>query len=148
MPGPRAAVTDALLARLRTLEPSGVSVYDGEVPTDPPTVEGDEDRRVAPYVVVYGGGGLPRLLDDSVTGTLDDLTTSFQLTCAAGYAGDLRWLVDLVHPLVYLWSPAVPVVAGRFRVPDGYDPGTARRDEAVRPVRHWLPLQYQLDTTA
>jgi hypothetical protein len=136
-------ITDAVFARLKTVV--GLNVYRSEVDDQPPQISSD-DPRVAPYVVLYPFPGNPGgdLADASV-----DLDYTCQVTCAAGYSADCEHLVDVVHPLLYTWTPAVAgVVLGYFKPPLGYDPGPVRIDRTIAPPRFSVPLQFRLIATA
>jgi hypothetical protein len=131
--------------RLKTL--TGVTVYRGEVPDQPPKLE-DGSGRVAPYVVHYPFPGKPGPGGD-LAGESDDLEYTTQVSCAAGYVQDCEYLVDRVHQLMFRWTPSVAgVVLGQFVPPPGYDPGPVRVDRTISPPRSSLPLQYRLVATA
>lgn len=145
----RKTLGDALVERLELLD--GIGVYPGEVPPDPPVITvgavPDPAGRIAPYVVVYGGAGLPDLEPDLGDGNVD-LLWSFQTTVAAGYEADALHAVDRVFDQLYRWSPAVSgLVCGRVKPPPGFDPGPVLRDDKKTPPRFWLPLQWQLRVT-
>jgi hypothetical protein len=145
----RQLITDAVVARVAALG-SWLTVYRAEIrnpdgSTHLATLPNDD--RVSSYVVAYPYAGSPtgeRDLGD----TLVDLDYGIQLTCVAGYAADCEYLVDQVHPQMYLWTPTVTgLVFGRFRPPPGFDPGPVRRDPDVTPPRFSVPLQYRIPVT-
>lgn len=148
----RRLATDAVLARLQTL--TGVTVYDAEVPTDPPLIthaDGTVDaaQRVAPYVVLFPLPGAPSA-DGDLADTDLDLVITWQIDAAAGYRRDLEHLIDRVDALLRRWAPAVDgcTVSG-LRHPIGFAAGAIRPATAAtpQPPRFWLPLQYQTHIT-
>lgn len=138
-------VSDAVQARLGGLGAS-VDVFRGEVDTSPTVVP--ENGRVQSYIVLYPFGraaGPDGDLGDQAT----DLTYTCQIQCVAGFETDCEYLVDQVDGLMNRWTPAVAgLVFGRFKPPVGYDPGPVRRDDTVKPVRFWVPLQYRITVTS
>lgn len=150
----RLPFTEALLERLGTL--TGVKVYDGEIPIeDPPPVlvnslTGDLDPagRIAPYVVLFGGSGTPVAGGEDLASTHMDLTITFLLHAAAAYSTDCQDLADRVHGLLFRWTPSVDGYAcSQLQPPPGYDPGPARENTTLKPVRFWLPMQYRLNVS-
>jgi len=140
----RSPITDAVLVKLRTL--SGVTVYDAEVPDDPPTIS-VSDLRVKPYVVLYPLGS-QRGVEPSVSGDDGDIRYGCQVTCVGGHRKDAEFLADRVDALLYHWTPAVDgVVFGRFEPPAGYDAGSVRPDLSVSPPRFYIPLDYRCRAT-
>lgn len=145
----RRVVLSAVEARLKLL--SGLTVYKGEV-VNPPLIQTggvpDSSGRVAPYAVIYGGGGRPNVEPD-LADVADDLAIGMQITVAAGYEEDAAYTVDRVHAQIYRWAPdlGAGVVVGKFRPPIGFEPGTIRRDDDYTPPRFYLPLLYQLTAT-
>lgn len=144
MPSPRQQlVTDAVDARLASLSPT-VDVFRGEVTASPDILP---NGRVKSYVVYYPFGPSDGP-DANVGDTVTDLTYTCQITCVAGFEADCEYLVDQVAGLMNRWTPTVAgLVFGRFRPPPGYDPGPVRRDDTVKPVRFWVPLQYRITAT-
>lgn len=140
-------ITDAVLARARTLSALTQSTYEGELPQDPPKLPADEEGRVAAYAVIYPFGPTPGPeVDLGDVGV--DLVYTFQATLVAGYRTDLEWLVDRFNALFFRWTPAVDGLAcGPFKPPVGYQPGPIRRNDQVRPPRFRLPLQYRTTVT-
>lgn len=146
---PRKTLGDLAEARLKTL--SGVTVYRGEVPGEPPVIQSggrpDASGRVAPYVVLWPGAGRPSAEQDAADSRAD-LEWPFQLTCVAGYSADCERLVDRVDALIYRWAPTLAGFGfGSCKPPLGFDPGPIRKDEQVKPPRFYLPLQYVLPVT-
>jgi len=136
---PRRLVHKAVLARLQTL--AGVTVYDGEVPSAPPTID-DGSGRVKPYLVLYAGVG-SRPGDPDLAECSSDAEPSFQTTCVAGYPADLLNLIERVITLLETWAPAVAdTTSTQPRVVN--DPGTARRDDSTTPPRWYVPLVWRL----
>lgn len=145
MPSPRQQlISDAVNDRLLTLAPS-IDVFRGELTTSPVIVP--ETGRVAPYLVHYPFGRADGP-DPNVGDIVTDLTYTNQITCVAGFEADCEYVVDQVDGLMNRWTPTVTgLVFGRFRPPPGYDPGPVRRDDTVKPVRFWVPLQYRVTAT-
>lgn len=127
-----------------------VAVFRGEV-VDPPVKQtdgqDDESGRVAPYVVLYDGGGSIGLEPD-LAECGEDLRWTPSITIAAGFSGDCVDAIDRVCAWVYRWSPSIPgVAAGYLEPPDGFDPGSPRPDRTVSPVRFFVSTSWQLDLT-
>lgn len=147
----RRLITEQILARLQLLEDDGTdtSVYDGEVPDQPPTVE-DNPTRIAPYVVLFPSPGAPIIDQADLGGENLDLTLTYQLHAAAGWRMSCEDLIDRVHALLFRWSPTLAGYGfGWMQPPPGYDPGPIRRADqpAAQAPRFWSPLQYQLQVT-
>jgi hypothetical protein len=143
----RKVLGDLFEARMKLL--TGVTIYRGEIPTDPPAIPDDPSGRVAPYVVIFGSAGSPDI-DPDLGDENDDLLWTAHLICSAGWEADAQQLIDRIHSHIYRWSPTTTggVSFGRLRPPPGYDPGPVRCNETVKPPRFWSPLQYQLPLTA
>lgn len=145
----RLALFQASIDRLEAISGSGptISVYRGEIPTDPPLLKVgttvDQARRIAPYVVAFPGAGDP-IVEPDLAETADELAWPLRLVVAAGYEEDLLDAVDRVHAWLFRWSPVVDgIVCGRFTTPPGFAAGVRRFDQ-VTPIRFEMPLQYQL----
>lgn len=125
-----------------------VSVYRGEVPKGQPPEMPDAPGRIAPYVVLFDGVGLPDIEPD-LGGQNVDLRWSAQMIVGAGFLPDCAATVDRICDLVYRWTPALGngLAAGRMEPPPGYDPGPLRRNDSVSPPRWWTPLQWRIDVT-
>lgn len=150
------AVTDAVLARLRTL-PHGnllgpeVTVYDGEVPDDVPVLA-DEGGRVAPYVVLYAAAAYDTDAGRDLADTNADATWSASLTVAAGYRQDAEETRDRVHAWLRRWAPAASgdldgLSLGALRPPLGFQPTRIRSDDDVQPPRFFGVLEYRASLT-
>ncbi|WP_154402727.1 hypothetical protein [Nocardioides speluncae] len=131
----------------------GITVYQGEVPAQPPVTldsggEPDPAGRVAPYAVLYGSAGAPTAGGASLNDCGDHLDWTLPVTVAAGYQRDLLDAIDLVHNQLYRWHPTglTGFVTDGFRPVPGFNPST-RRDDDVDPPRHFLPLLYRLIAT-
>jgi len=149
----RKVLGDQLEARLKALPgPTPVTVYRGEVPDHPPVAldaAGAEDPsgRVAPYVVLFDGTGVPNLEPDLAYRN-EDLRWSPQITVAAGWSTDCTQLVDRVCAWVYRWQPVITgTSAGFLEPPPGFDPGSPRPDRTVTPVRFFVSTQWRIDIT-
>lgn len=130
----------AVLARLQALAPA-ISVYDGDVPDDPPA---DGQGRVAPYVVLWPAPGYyPHAEADAV---------------APAPAGELAWetVVTVVAGTPAWWLDAVPQVRGALV---GYQPAphagplreepgmqNAIKDTDTKPARWYSVLRLTLLT--
>lgn len=129
------AASDALWAKLDAI--ANITTYDGEVPKNPPL---GADGRVDPYAVLYAGGGLR--FASALNGLQSSLSSTFQVTCAAGDRTRAMWCVRQVRD--GLIGPIT--IGGRtylVRSTD-LDPGPIRRDDNVTPVRFYLPLEFFL----
>lgn len=120
------AHADAVLSLLRAV--SGLTVYDGQVPSQP----------ALPYVVVYFDAGPP----NQELASLDDLSSerdwSFQVTSVGGTREQAQWAVEGAFAGLYGVRPSVAGRScGRIRHV-GSQP--ARRDDDVTP-----PLMYATD---
>ena len=141
----RGDLTAAAKARLDTV--ADATKWLGEPDFPLPLVPGS-DGRVRPYVILWPGPGTPSA-EQNLTDTSVDLDWLIQITCAAGYVDALQALVSRVDAAFYRWQPDIPgYVCGRFKPPEGYDPGPARLDRTVTPHRPFLPLQYRCTITA
>lgn len=146
----RKVLSDLVDTRLKTL--TGVAVYRGEVPGQPPVIvtggQPDSSGRVGPYVVQYGGAGGPSAEADDVAYSHSDLVWPFQVTCAHGWEPDCLHLVDRVYALLFRWVPVLEGLNfGQVLPPPGFDPGTAQLDRTVKPARHFVPLQFLMPVT-
>lgn len=145
----RLALFQASMTRLGAIPGPGptITMYRGEIPTDPPLLEVagavDPARRVAPYAVVFAGGGNP-LVEPDLARTSDELEWPLRGVVAAGYEDDLLDAYDRLHTHLFRWSPVVDgIVCGRYEPPPGYDPAVRRFDQ-VSPIRFELPFHYRL----
>lgn len=139
----------ALVAQLETVP--HLNVFLGDVPDDVPVIEGpdgpDSSGRVAPYAVVHGGAGEPGI-NPSLAPIPSDFVWRPQVTFAAGYTEDLLAALDRALPAINLWSPVIAGVRiGHLRPALGFDPGTFRRDDDIRPPRFYVPTLWQLHLT-
>lgn len=129
------AVHDAIWVKLDAV--TNINAYDGEVPSTPPL---DADARVHAYAVLYAAPG--NLHASALNGAQGALLGSGQITCVGGDPTRALWCVDKVRTglatTVTLDGRAYPI---RFREED---PGPVRRDDAVSPPRHWVPLEFQV----
>lgn len=152
----RRAISDAVLTRLGAL--AETTVYDGEIPTQPPVkiTNGapDPSGRPGRYVVLFPSPGTPTSDGADLADTHVDLTITYLLHAAAGWRRDCEQLVGDIDALLHRWSPdPVDELAGcaisGMRPPAGYDPGPLRFVRALeeQPARFWTPLQYQLTAT-
>jgi len=130
---------DAVLAALQAVLDN---VFDGEVPDSPPK---DGDQRVQAYVVLYSGAG--RAYTEAVCATPTDLNWPFQITCVGGDETRCLWAIDATRSAL---TGRRLIVAGASvgLIREDGDLGPIRRDDAVQPPRHYLPLLYRLDATA
>lgn len=140
----------AFAARLDAI--GGLGVYRAEVPGKPPVKVTDSapdaSGRVAPYVVIYPSPGTPTRGGHDLADSHEDLDWLVQLIVAAGYLEDLLHAVDRIDAQLHMWAPTISGIScNGLRPPPGYDPGPSRRNDAVDPPRHWLPLQYRLTAT-
>lgn len=154
----RVVLFQQAVARLETMGGPGpaVTVYAGEIPgaadvpllTDPLTSQPDPARRIAPYVVAFGGVGNP-LVEPDVAQTVDELDWTLHLLCAAAFVEDCLDLVDRIHTRLFRAELVHDgVVVGQLVPPPGYDPGPPRPVRGVEPIRFESPLQYRLIATA
>lgn len=145
----RLAINTAVIDRLRSLPDSpAVTVYDGEVDDKPPVtvVDGVPDRagRVAPYCVCFPGPGIPDP-NPSLEGAPADFLWTGQITFAAGYVADLLHTLDRCVPLLHLWIPEIAGIAhSPLRMPSRLNSARVRRDDDKRPVRFYVPTQWEL----
>lgn len=128
-----------------------VTVFVGEVPDKPPVLTTpagpDASGRVAPYVALFGFTGNP-VIEADVGDCNTELDWPFQVTCAAAYEADCLHLVDRVYDQLYRWTPVLAGHSfGRVKPPPGFDPGPARPDTQVKPIRFFVPLQWRLPVT-
>lgn len=117
----------------------GVATYDGEVPKNPPA---DNDGRVYGYAVLYDSPG--RRHANALDGEQRSADRNFQVTCAGGDPNRVLWCVDRVTAQLVGSSVNVDGTARRIRLREDADPGTVRRDDDVKPPRHFVPLRFQL----
>lgn len=144
---------DQLEQHLRTMPgPPPVTVYRGEVAGTPPVMvtDGvpDPSGRVAPYVVLFDGTGArdhEPALDPTCA---EELRWTPQITVAAGFTEDCTQTLDRVLAWIRPWRPVIDEVAsGMLTFPPGYDPGPARPDRSVTPIRFFVPVLLRLDLT-
>lgn len=116
----------------------GINVYDGEVPGNPPL---DPDRRVHAYAVLYASPGQPEalMLDDEQ----DSLDGGFQITCVGGDPARALWCLDRVRAAFIGAEVTVGGHAHRITASE-IDPGNVRRDDDVKPSRHYVPQLFDV----
>lgn len=118
-------ISAAVVARLVSVLPGDVTVYDGKVDSDPPPR----------YVAVWGDIGTIRAL--AIDGVSRDASYSIQVTSvvtAPMDAADCRWLARQVRNAIADWRP----VADDLSVPGQFAHDISRRpvdDESI-PDRH------------
>jgi hypothetical protein len=117
---------------------TGVNPFDSEVPKTPPL---DEDGRVHAYAVLYFSPG--RRHANAMDGNQSSVDGSFQVTCVGGDPDRALWCVDKVLTALVGAAVTIDGVVRRVRLREE-DPGTVRRDDDVTPVRHYVPLRFQL----
>lgn len=138
-------ISDAVNTQLGTLSPA-IDIYRGEV-TDSPAIV-PQSGRIAPYLVFYTFGPAD-VAEGDLADAPTDVTYTIQVDCVAGFEADCAWVVEQVVGKLDRWAPTVAgMVVGRLKPPTGYDPGPFRRDDAVKPSRFSLPLQYRTTATA
>lgn len=117
---------------------AGINTYDGEVPSTPPV---DADGRVHAYAVLYASPGA--LYASTLAGAQTSLLGSFQVTCVGGDPTRAVWCVDKVRTGL---AGATVTIDGQTRIirARSEDPGPVRRDDDVRPPRHYVPLEFVL----
>ena len=146
----RRALVEAVDTRLKQIPNLQVflnrpgNVY-GEPDEVPVATISDNDKRVHPYVVQYPFGGVSGS-DTRVDGQRVGLNWSTQITIVTGDEDALDLIVDHVSVVLDEWRPPVDGVTARMRIPADFDPGPARRDDAVSPARFWTPRVYRLHT--
>lgn len=145
----RLALFQASTARLETIPGPGptITVYRGEIPTDPPLLEVggvvDQAQRIAPYLVVFPGAGDP-VVEPDLARTSDELEWPLRGILAAGYEEDLLDAYDRLHAQMFRWTPVIAgTVCGQFEPPPGFQPAVRRFDQ-VTPIRYELPFEYRL----
>lgn len=116
-----------------------VTCYDGEVPDTPPS--DPTTQRVKAYAVLYDSPG--RLSALTMLGTQDSLDSTFQVTCVAGDPTTVLWCADKVRAALVGATVTLDGDDYQVRAAD-VDPGPVRRDDDVRPPRHWFPLLFTL----
>lgn len=139
----RLAVAEAIETRLSTL--TGLSVYVGEVPGQPP-VQDNSGGRVAPYAVIFPSPGRPDVNPglEATFETGGDFLWTGQITFTAGYAADLLDTLDQAIPLLQ-FSPEVPGLdCGFLRPPPGFNAGPIRRNDTALPPRCSTATLWQL----
>jgi hypothetical protein len=129
-------VHDSVWTKLDAI--AGINAYDGEVPATPPL---DADGRVHAYAVLYASPGA--LFASTLAGAQTSMLGSFQVTCVGGDPTRTVWCVDKVRTAL---AGATVTLDGQSRIirVRSEDPGPVRRDDDVRPPRHYVPLEFQL----
>lgn len=132
----------AVLAVLRAIDPTNLTVYDGEVIPEP---KKDNDERVHPYAVLYSDGGRPHAT--GLCGTSDAHEWSFVVVCVGGDQNRCLWAVDKVRAALI---DLELTVAGRsmHRVREEVEAPRVRRDDTVRPALSYVPLMFRADSDA
>jgi len=131
---------------------TGVVIYRGEIPDQPPVLMNgdtpDPSGRVAKHLVWFSGAGNP-VVEQDLADFNTELDWSFTTICVAAYEADCMDLVDDTHILLHRWTPAYDAHAfGRVTPPPGFDPGSPRRiDRAGIPPRFELPLSWRVSVT-
>lgn len=137
-----------------------VTVYRGQVSAktrwpqvpgsvDPPLLPNQPAAAglIAPYVVLFSGVGSDDL-EVALSRCDEQLRWTPQTTIAAGTEADCLQSVDRVSAWLRDWQPVLAgVSSGLLIQPPGFDPGPVRPDQNVKPVRWFVPLQWQLDLT-
>lgn len=115
-----------------------VNAFDGEVPATPPL---DTDGRVHAYAVLYMFGGRPTAL--TLDAVESSLFTGFQVTCVGGDPTRALWCLDKVRTALVGAEITIDQRPHTITASD-IDPGTVRRDDDVKPPRHYVPDRYDL----
>lgn len=135
-------LTEAALTKLELI--TGLTVYEGEVPSDPPRTAGPGSP-VARYAVLYMGPGQVPASDRYANHASTDLDVTFWVTCVAGDPRSANWVASQVRSKL-TGLRILGVNSGRLR--EVTDPGPVRLDKEVPGDLRWFsPLQYRLATT-
>jgi len=119
---------------------TGISVFDGFVPTKVPEAGG----YILPYVVIWlGVGDNPNEPTSCGTHNTDTLILDFQITVAASNTPAIRAAAEAVR------QKLTNLQAGTGRIkpnPDAFNQQAPTLDTQVTPARFMLPLQWRLIT--
>jgi hypothetical protein len=126
-------VASAVLLLLQGIE--HLNVYDGELPGDPPK---DDDGRVHPYAVFFGGGG--RAFGDRLNkGTPTDVTWTCRILIVGGDSERARWAADKIREALTGKRPT-----GDGRLKEALDDVIFRTETNVVPSRTSGLIIYRL----
>lgn len=119
---------------------TGISVFDGFVPTKVPEAGGF----ILPYVVIWAGvGDNPDEPTSCGTHNTDTLILDFQITVAASNTGAVRAVAEAVKQKL----TNLQTGTGRIKPnPDGFNQQPPILDTQITPARFMLPLQWRLIT--
>jgi len=120
---------------------TGLNVYDGEVPTSPPT---DPDGRVHPYAVLYAGTA--PTLRNSLSGTSSESPWTFQVTVAGGDRQRCGWAALKVNGA--LLDKRLTVAGATTSRIAGVPGPDITRDDEPRPARFYQPLLFSLTSSS
>lgn len=121
------------------MEIDDVARYDGEVTETPPS--DPTTKRVHAYAVLHDSPGRLRAL--TMLNVQDSVNTTFQVTCVGGDPETAMWCVDRVRAAFIGAAVTINDLDYQIAAAD-VDPGTVRRDDNVRPPRHWVPILFSL----
>jgi hypothetical protein len=128
-----------IAALLLTIPDAQMHGYpNGEIPQGdpPPTPTGDD--RVKAYWILYAGSGVSA--DERLDATAFVSSLTFQVTVAGGTPDRALFGIGKVRSTIN----GVEIGSGLI-TEQPFDPGTLRRDDAVVPPRHYVPLQFRLE---
>ncbi|MFF5791131.1 hypothetical protein ACFY5D_03690 [Paeniglutamicibacter sp. NPDC012692] len=137
------ALTDLLLAKLRSLPDIGARVYDGIVPAKVPT--DPSGQYIRPYVAVFSGLGSDLPGERDLTGLVDVTVLDWapQTTVVGPDARSCRQAAQQVAAAL----TNLPM-GSKFLMPDAdaFRVTKPLTDSQVTPARAYLPLQWRLTT--
>jgi hypothetical protein len=135
-------LTEATLTKLKQI--TGLTVYEGDVPADPPRTAG-AGSPVAHYAVLYIGPGQVSASDRYANHASTDLGVTLWVTCVSGTPRGANWVTTQVRSKL-TGSRILGPQHGRLT--EVTDPGPVRLDKEVPGDLRWFsPLQYRLATT-
>lgn len=128
-----------IAALLSTIPDAQMHGYpEGEIPQDDPPPTPPNDPRVKAYWILYAGPGATDDLRLDATSFVSSL--NFQVTVAGGTPDRALFGIGLVRSKIN----GVEIASGLI-TEQPFDPGQLRRDDAVVPPRHYVPLQFRLE---
>lgn len=135
-------LTIAALAKLEEI--AGLTVYEGNVPADPPRTAGPGSP-VDNYAVLWMGPGRVQDSDRLANHASADLAVTFWVTCASGTPRGANWVASQVRAKL----TGLRILGdANGRLKEVTDPGPVREDKAVPGDLRWFsPLQYHLATS-